>query len=234
MTNASVPDPAPPEIHFAGQAFAPLISGALFWPAQNTLLVADLHLEKLSSFATRGQLLPPYDTGQTLKSMAADLAETGASRVIALGDSFHRDEGVAMLTEADRARLDQLTGRAEWIWLGGNHDPAPHALGGICQRVCAQAGIQFQHEPERLDVPVMAGHLHPAARIRINGRSARGACFVHDEQVMILPAYGAATGSLNILSRPFSGLLDRQKLDVVMVGRDRLYRVGTRHLSRRG
>ena len=119
-------------MRFAGQVFQPLPSGGLFWPAQNALLVADLHLEKLSSFARLGQMLPPYDTAMTLRRLAADIARTGAQTLIALGDSFHRDEGVATLLEADRARIEALNQQVDWIWLSGNHDPAPHALGGQC------------------------------------------------------------------------------------------------------
>src|SRR6185437_15712388 len=97
--------------------FQPLPSGALYWPAERTLIVADLHLEKLSSFARRGQLLPPYDTRLTLARLAGDLLRTGAQSVIALGDSFHRDEGTASLLAADRLALEGLTGRARWYWL---------------------------------------------------------------------------------------------------------------------
>src|ERR1700742_3995886 len=119
----------PAMLRFAGHNFQPLPSGALFWPAERALLVADLHLEKLSSFARRGQLLPPYDTGLTLARLTGDVLRTGAETIIALGDSFHRDEGTANLIGADRAALEALIGRARWIWLAGNHDPAPHALG---------------------------------------------------------------------------------------------------------
>ena len=97
---------ATPIIRFAGQTFEPLPSGALHWPAERALLVADLHLEKMSSFAKRGSFLPPYDTAMTLKRLAADLAQTRAETVISLGDSFHRDEGTTTLLDADRLQLD--------------------------------------------------------------------------------------------------------------------------------
>ena len=117
---------------FAGHTFEPLISGALFWRAESMLLVADLHLEKFSSFAKRGQMLPPYDTGLTLKRLEKDLALTKAERVVSLGDSFHRDEGTTTLLDADRLRLMALLGKSHWTWISGNHDPAPHTLGGAC------------------------------------------------------------------------------------------------------
>jgi DNA ligase-associated metallophosphoesterase len=217
-------------LRFGGQQFTPLISGALYWPAERTLLVADLHLEKLSSYARSGQLLPPYDTGLTLARLAADLLRTGAQSVIALGDSFHRDEGTVSLLERDRAALEALTGRARWIWLSGNHDPAPHQLGGECLSHLAFGDLMFAHEPQRGRVGLVAGHLHPAARVLINGRSVRRPCFVHDRRLLLLPAYGSSTGSLNILSPAFFGLLDHAALEVTMLGRDRLYPVSPKRL----
>ena len=134
-------------LRFAGHNFQPLPSGGLYWPQERTLVVADLHLEKLASFAPRGNLLPPYDTGLTLARLAADLMRTGASRVIALGDSFHRDSGTQSLPARDREALAVLTARAEWFWLSGNHDPAPHALGGICLPQLEHRGLTLIHEP---------------------------------------------------------------------------------------
>ncbi len=217
-------------IRFRGELFEPLASGALFWRAENALLVADLHLEKMSSFARTGQLLPPYDTGLTLSRLEADLMHTSASRLIALGDSFHRDEGTSTILPHDRARLDRLLGMTDWLWLSGNHDPAPHALGGDCRENIILRGITLSHEPDKTSTGLMAGHLHPAARIALNGRATRRPCFVADERLMILPAYGSSTGNLNILSPAFHGLFRMSQLQVVMLGRDRAYPVNPRRL----
>lgn len=219
-------------LRFAGQLFEPLYSGALFWRAENALLVADLHLEKMSSFARRGQFLPPYDTGMTLRRLGADLTATGASRVIALGDSFHRDDGPQSLSELDRAQLDALTDRADWFWLSGNHDRAAHALGGQCLPRLQLRGLILTHEPYRNAAGVMAGHLHPSAHIHINGRSVRRPCFAHDNRLLILPAYGVSTGTLNILSAAFVGLFHFPALEVTMLGRNRLYPVSPKRLVR--
>lgn len=220
----------PAMLRFAGHNFQPLPSGGLYWPAERTLIVADLHLEKLASFAPRGQLLPPYDTGLTLARLAADLLRTGAETVIALGDSFHRDEGSSTLHARDRAALETLTGRARWLWLSGNHDPAPHALGGDCLTQLAFGELMFAHEPRRGQAGLVAGHLHPSARIYINGRATRRPCFVTDRRLLLLPAYGASTGTLNILSPAFAGLFDLANLEVTMLGRDRTYAVNPRRL----
>lgn len=219
-------------INFRGHSFAPLVSGALFWPAHETLLVADLHLEKMSSYARSGQLLPPYDTAMTLDRLESDIRLTGAKKVIALGDSFHRDEGTKSLLEEDRARLSRLTGSLDWLWLAGNHDPSVHTLGGLCTSEISVSGCMLRHEPTRSEGGVIAGHLHPAARIAMNGKSTRRPCFVWDDNLLILPAYGASTGSLNILSDAFAGFFNHSRLQVMVMGRDKLYPVGVNRLVR--
>ena len=151
-------------LRFADQMFEPLTSGALWWPAEQALLVADLHFEKLSSYARRGSLLPPYDTGATLKRLAADVERTGAHEIVALGDSFHRDEGTETLLDADKLRLAALMGKVRWTWISGNHDPSPHALGGTCVTSLERRGLTLSHHPKRGTPGLVAGHLHPAAR----------------------------------------------------------------------
>lgn len=217
-------------LRFAGHEFEAMPSGALFWRAENALLVADLHLEKLSSFARRGSLLPPYDTGMTLRRLERDLDLTRAAEVIALGDSFHRDEGTTTLLPADRLRLAGLMGRAHWTWISGNHDPAPHSLGGTCATIVERAGLTLIHEPKRNRQGIIAGHLHPSAHIAINGRSVRRPCFVHDGRTFVMPAYGASAGTLNILNPAFVGLLHWPTLEVAMIGKGRVYPVSPKRL----
>ena len=219
-------------LHFAGHSFEPLLSGALFWRAESMLLVADLHLEKFSSYARTGQMLPPYDTGPTLKRLERDLEATGAERVVSLGDSFHRNEGTTTLLDADRLRLMALLGKSHWTWLSGNHDPAPHALGGTCVGQLEHRGLTFIHEPRPGARGMVAGHLHPAATVVSGGHATRRPCFVHDTRLLLLPAYGAGTGSMNILGPAFHGLFDYEALEVTMLGRNRLYPVSTKRLVR--
>ena len=219
-------------MRFAGNNFEPLPSGGLYWHAQQTLLVADLHFEKMASFARRGQMLPPYDTGLTLARLEADLRRTGAKRMVSLGDTFHRVNASTMLTNSDRMRLDMLTDLVDCTWLSGNHDPAPHAIGGTCLPELMLDGLMLTHEPKRGATGLMAGHLHPAAHIHIAGRSTRRPCFVHDNRLMILPAYGASTGSINILSPAFVGLFHWPSLEVTMLGKDRTYPVSPKRLVR--
>ena len=232
MNNAAFADPIPetPVLRFAGHNFEPLPSGALYWRARQTLLVADLHFEKMASFARRGQMLPPYDTAMTLTRLEADLRRTGARELLSLGDSFHRPDSALLLTSADRLRLDAITEAVACTWLSGNHDPAPHAIGGACLPELERDGLLFSHEPKKGRTGLVAGHLHPAARIAMEGRTTRKPCFVHDNRLLILPAYGASTGALNILSPAFFGLFNWPALEVIMLGRDRTYPVPVKRL----
>ena len=108
------------------------LSGALFWEEQSLLVVSDLHLEKGSSFAARGVLLPPYDTVATLSRLAAVIARHDPRMVIALGDSFHDRDAHERLSAPDREALAAMQARRDWIWISGNHDPAlPSDLGGV-------------------------------------------------------------------------------------------------------
>ena len=143
----AIPDPT--MLRFAGHNFEPLPSGALYWRARETLLVADLHFEKMASFARRGQMLPPYDTGMTLTRLEADLRRTNARHLIALGDSFHRVDAHSLLTHSDRMRLDAITDAIACTWLTGNHDPAPTSLGGTCLPELEIDGLTLAHEPRR-------------------------------------------------------------------------------------
>jgi DNA ligase-associated metallophosphoesterase len=219
-----------PILRFAGHMFEPLASGALYWRARETLLVADLHFEKMASFARRGQMLPPYDTGLTLTRLEADIRRTGAKTLLSLGDTFHRPDSSLLLTPMDRSRLDAIVESVTCIWLSGNHDPMPHAIGGECLPELEVDGLVFTHEPRKGRTGLVAGHLHPAARIAVDGRTTRKPCFVHDNRLMILPAYGSATGNINILSSAFIGLFHMPALEVTMLGRERAYPVPTRRL----
>lgn len=232
MNNAALADPIPehPVLRFAGHNFEPLPSGALYWRTRRTLLVADLHFEKMASFARRGQLLPPYDTAMTLTRLEADLRRTGAMTLLSLGDTFHRVDASSLLTNSDRMRLDAIVEHIDCIWLSGNHDPAPHAIGGTCLPELEMDGLTFTHEPRKGKTGLISGHLHPAARVAINGRSSRKPCFVHDNRLMILPAYGSSTGAINILGPAFIGLFNMPSLEVAMLGRDRVYPVPAQRL----
>ena len=184
---------------FAGETFQATIDGALFWPRENALLVADLHLEKASWFARLGQFLPPYDSHATLTALAREVERTGASRLFCLGDSFHDQFGCDRLAGNARELLIELTSRLDWTWIVGNHDPgfADHCGGRIRDEV-ELAGIVLRHEARRSDPrPEMSGHYHPKLRVHLKGRQVSRRCFVVSPTKIILPAFGSLTGGLD-------------------------------------
>lgn len=217
-------------------ADAPVIidpAGALFLPESRTLVVADLHLEKASAFARRGMLLPPYDTGATLLHLATLILRRNPRRVISLGDSFHDSGGYARLAEPDRARLAALQRGREWVWISGNHDPAlPPEIEGVVVEELVVDGLTFRHEPRAGEAEgEVAGHLHPAAKVRGRGRSVRCRAFATDGTRMVLPAFGVLTGGLNVLDGAFSQLFSGALSRAVLIGNGAVFPVAFAALS---
>jgi uncharacterized protein len=226
-------------------------TGALFWPEQSALVVADLHLEKGSSFATRGVLLPPYDTAATLARLRRVIAEFEPRTVIALGDSFHDGGGPARLADRDRTALKALQRARDWVWIAGNHDPDPATdVGGTFATSLALGPLTFRHEPVartrtewvlelgydgQLDAHTsmscihettegeVAGHLHPTARVSQRGRSLTRRCFATDGRRLIMPAFGAYAGGLNVRDRAFAAVFGGLDFTVHLLGDRRLF-----------
>ena len=184
---------------FGGHALFALRQGAVFWPARRALLVADLHLEKGSWFALKGQMLPPYDTLATLADLAALVAATGAEELWCLGDSFHDVGGCERLPAAARATLTGLTGAVRWTWITGNHDPAiADRCGGDVATEALVDELVLRHEADPAEArPELSGHFHPKLRLTVRGKRVARRCFVATQRKLILPAFGALTGGLD-------------------------------------
>ena len=184
---------------FAGETFEATPSGALYWPAREALLVADLHLEKASWFARLGQFLPPYDSHATLTALAEEVERSGARRLYCLGDSFHDRFGCDRLPANARELLSSLTAKLDWTWIVGNHDPgfADHCGGRIEDDV--QLGeIILRHEAVPGEPrPEISGHFHPKLRLHLKGRHVSRRCFVKSATKIIMPAFGSLTGGLD-------------------------------------
>jgi len=214
------------ELHGVATLYDPC--GALFLPDLHMLVVSDLHLEKGSSFARRGQLIPPYDTAATLDMLAAVIARYQPRTVISLGDSFHDAKASDRLPSLYKIRLKSLMEQRNWFWITGNHDPdRPGDLPGDCVAELAIGPLTFRHVPSRdQSQGEVAGHLHPAARIVRKGRSVRRPCFASDGDRLIMPAFGAYTGALNVLDRAFRGLFIDARLRAYMLGPGKIYPIG--------
>jgi DNA ligase-associated metallophosphoesterase len=207
-------------------------SGAMWLERERTLVVADLHFEKGSSYAARfGQMLPPYDTRETLDRLDRELDLLKPERLIFLGDSFHDGAGEARLAADDHRRLEGLALGRELVWAVGNHDAdGPKVLPGEVIDEAAIAGLTLRHEPEPgVQLGEVAGHLHPAAKVASGRATTRRRCFVTDGQRLVLPAFGAFTGGLNILDEAFSNLFAGPLLAGAL-GPSRVHAVGVKSL----
>ncbi|WGF89911.1 ligase-associated DNA damage response endonuclease PdeM [Marinivivus vitaminiproducens] len=194
-------------LHLPGAALVADPSGALYWPERDLLVVSDLHLEKATSFAGRGRLLPPYDTRATLERLTLVLHRYRPATVLSLGDSFHDTGGHDRLQAEDRDVIRAMTARHRWLWLAGNHDPdGPGDLGGAAAEAFELGGLVFRHHPGGPGNEV-AGHLHPKACVRTRAKTVSRPCFVTDGRRLILPAFGAYTGGLNALDPAVCGHL---------------------------
>ncbi len=205
-------------------------AGAFYWPEESLLAVADLHLEKGSSYAARGVFLPPYDTAATLARLGQLIEHYAPRLVVALGDSFHDGDGPARIAAADCAMLAALQRGRDWLWLAGNHDPDPACgIGGVFSRALALGALVFRHEPQPGEADgEIAGHLHPLACITQRGRTIRRRCFATDGKRLVMPAFGAYAGGLNVRHRTFANIFATRKFTAHMLGEGRLYAVAAR------
>ncbi len=221
------PKRAETTVAVAGISFMANCAGALFWPDEGMLVVADLHLEKGSSYAARGVLLPPYDTAATLARLVTLIERYAPRLVVALGDSFHDGGGPERLADASRAALRALQRGRDWLWITGNHDPEPaENIGGRFADMLALGPLTFRHEPSHhLIEGEIAGHLHPQARIAQRGRAVSRRCFAGDGKRLVMPSFGAYTGGLNIRDRAIASLFGAPSFTAHMLGERRIYSV---------
>lgn len=217
----------------AAQQLVALPCGGLWWEAERVLVVSDLHFEKASFYAARGQMLPPYDTRATLARVAKLVDGLAPKIVVSLGDSFHDRRARPRMAQDDVAALRRMTGACDWVWIEGNHDPKPpEDLGGRAAEELVIGALTFRHIPAEHRVQgEIAGHLHPCARVvGRSGRSIRTRCFATDGQRLVMPAYGALTGGLNVLDKAFKSVFPAGLLAGV-IGRDSVYLAGRDSLA---
>lgn len=217
------------EARLGGAMVAALPQGALWIEAGRALVVADLHLEKGSAYAKRGQMLPPYDTRATLARLAALVEEHEPHIVVSLGDAFHDGGGPARMGEEERAQLDAMMLRCDWVWIEGNHEgKAAETLGGVARASLRLGQLTLRHEPSGAENEV-AGHLHPCAKVAGPGMSVRRRCFGYDGSRMVLPAFGAFAGGLNLCDDAFADVFPDGAMALVL-SKDRVLPVAWENL----
>lgn len=211
------------EMRLGDTLIAALPDGALWIAESKTLIVSDLHLEKGSAFALRGQMLPPYDTHAALMKLTNLMLRLQPEIIVSLGDSFHDSGGPARMDAKDRALLQLLMSRCDWVWVEGNHDGrAPETLGGALHETLHLGSLVLRHHPTEAAAPgEIAGHLHPCARVVGRGRSVRRRCFATDGARLVMPAFGAFTGGLNVCDKAYANIFPEGATALVL-GKDRV------------
>jgi len=222
-----------PEVALGRMAATLDITGALHLPAEDVLVVSDLHLEKGSCFARKGQFLPPYDTRETLAYLADAIGRYRPRLVVALGDSFHDVDGPGRLADEDRAALAALQQGRDWVRVTGNHGPAlPADLGGEVKAELRLTGLVLRHTPSPgHDSGEVAGHLHPVGKVVMRGRSTRRRCFLTDGRRCVMPALGAYAGGLNACDAAFKPLFPRG-FTAHLIGTERIFAIAKPMLCR--
>lgn len=215
---------------FRGGEVVACLSGALYLPAARALVVADLHLEKGSGYARRGTLLPPYDSRASLAALKRAIARFAPRLVVCLGDSFDDAGANARLGGEDASVLRGLVSGREWLWIAGNHDPAPVTIGGTCASELRLGSFVLRHAADGGDgAGEISGHFHPKASIATTGRRFTSRCFVGDGERLIIPAFGAFTGGLDVFA-PALGALLRPAFSVHLLGLGRVHRLPAHRL----
>ena len=199
--------------------FVALESGALWWPDQKLLCVSDLHLGKSERIARLGgTLLPPYECEETLNRLDRVLSEFSPKTVIALGDSFDDMDSAAGLRAEIKDRLIAAQAGRRWIWIAGNHDPAPIEIGGDHLLEFNCDALTFRHETSSETKREISGHFHPKARLKLRGRSYSAPCFLFDGDRLVLPAFGAYTGGLRT-DEPVLTEIMQPNAEVILTGK---------------
>ena len=217
-------------LSFANEEMLLVNGRALYWPREGALLLADLHLEKASFYAAKGQMLPPYDSRETLERVADCVKQTGARRVIALGDNFHDTGGTSRLEPYAAGMLEGLTRALDWVWITGNHDEEMHrSFGGAVLDELELGGVILRHIAQKGEMrPELSGHFHPKLRVNVRNRHIARPCGVLSRNAaggdrMILPAFGALTGGMDAAAPEIlAALQPASRIDALLPARGKL------------
>jgi uncharacterized protein len=193
----------------AGETLTLMPERAVYWPRERTLVVADLHWGKAATFRAAGVAIPEGGTVADLERLDRALARSGARRLALLGDLLHaragRAESVLGQVATWRARRPDL----EVLLVRGNHDrgagdpPPDWGFTTVSEPFAAPPFVLCHYPREAPEGYVLAGHLHPAVRLRGAGRQQlRLACFWFGPRAGVLPAFGSFTGNSLVTPAP--------------------------------
>jgi DNA ligase-associated metallophosphoesterase len=193
------------KILFAGQAMWLLPSRAIYWPASASIVIADLHLGKAASFRMHGIPVPAGSTTRDLSRISAILQETGARRLVILGDFLHARAGRQPEVLEEMSRWRAKHEKLDILLIPGNHDrSAGHVLDDWRMQEVEEPyldhGLALMHDPATVtSAPSLAGHIHPVTSLRdFDGSSVNIPSFIQDGSQLVLPAFGTFTGGYKV------------------------------------
>lgn len=196
--------------------------GVAMLALRRVMVVSDLHLEKGSHFAQGGRFVPPYDTRETLTKLAGLVRLYGPKRLVMLGDSFHDAAGPGRMQPQDKAMLEQIVSGLEVIWVLGNHDPVPpEGLAGQVVEEWREGSLVMRHQGGGPGAEI-SGHCHPKASLPTRAGPVTRPCFLFDGRRLLMPAFGAYTGGLDVRSPAIATLFPRGGR-AFLLGKERLY-----------
>ncbi len=190
-------------------------TGAIFWPAENTLIIADLQLSGGSYLDGHDVLLPPYDTASSFEKLEEALDRYDPERVVVLGNSFE-GLGSGGLSAHRRDWLQDMIEGRDWYWvIGGENAGLPAGIDGEAVPHLTVSGIKFRAQAIRAPVAnEIAGGLHPVAQVSQYGHVVRGRCFVTNGMRLLMPSVGNYSAGRNVLSAAFDPYLAQGALFV--------------------
>ncbi len=224
-------------IHLCGKDFYAHPTGALIWPAEETLVVADTYLR--SGYVLNALMAGANKSFATsiIKSIEGLISTHSIKQVIALGRVFRRLDDTYHLDTEDLTRLYAIQKKVDWIWVAGPMArQLPNLVGGIRAAHYSHADIHFCANPKRSDTTneISAG-MYPMARTEpikfnpITNEELEGEgtkpCFVSNGKRLLMPAFGGKLGAKNILGDEFLPLFGYDDLLIQVVDSYKTYPV---------
>lgn len=187
------------------QTFLLLTEKAIVWEEEKALILADLHLGKTTHFRKSGIPLPKLVELDNYDRFSYLLLNHTVEKVFILGDLFHSDYN----SEWDRFRqfLKKFID-IKFFLIMGNHDIlGSDAYDGIDNLEIFYDGhivgpflmTHFPLEQAHEKLYNLCGHIHPSVKLKGQGlQRLRIPCFAFKENMLIMPAFGAFTGTKDL------------------------------------
>ncbi len=198
-------------------------------PDLKMLIVSDLHFEKGSFLATSNDLLPQYDTLDTLERLNGLIRWYQPETVICLGDSFHDAYAHHRMSDALCNKINQLCESVmRWVWVLGNHDPdIAECFAGERLPHYQIDNVMLTHEPMQTELPQIIGHFHPKTRIKMVRSRISGKCFVKNENYLLMPSFGSYTGGLDASHNAIHTYIPKREQKKFFIYNKRIWKIKT-------